>query len=75
MNETTAVVEGGIKHWHPEIHFQLHEYVRYVRVSLTSGYSTDQYFESFRKMCEKAKIENFTVLEVYGTHDLVIRVF
>ena len=75
MNLTVPAVDHKTKHWHPDIHFRLHEYVRYVRVSLNSQYTTEQFFESLRKICRKWNVENFTVLEVYGTHDRVIRIF
>lgn len=75
MTSAILAVDHKAKHWHPDIHFRLHEYVRYVRVSLKTQYTTEQFFEAFKTMCEKWKVENFTVLEVYGTHDLVIRIF
>lgn len=75
MNRAVPAVDLKKKHWHPDIHFRLHEYVRYVRVSLNSQYTTEQFFQSFEKMCQKWNVENFTVLEVYGAHDLIIRIF
>lgn len=75
MRDAVSADDQKARHWHPDIHFRLHEYVRYVRVTLKTQYTTEQFFEAFQALCQKWNVKNFTVLEVYGTHDLVIRIF
>lgn len=63
------------KYWHPDLHFGIHEYVRYYRIQLKSRYSSKEVFASFKALCEFWKVGTYTILEVYGSHDLIVRMY
>jgi hypothetical protein len=70
---TTPVIERIS--WHPDLHFELHEYVRYYRVRLASRYESDKVFKSFKALCAHWEVGTYSILEVYGSHDLIIRLY
>ena len=62
-------------YWHPDLHFGLHEYVRYYRVQVVSRYSSRDVFASFKSLCERWNVGTYSIFEVYGSHDLIIRMY
>ncbi len=75
MDQTTAAVGATRTFWHPDLHFALHEYVRYYRVSMISRYVSDEVFKSFGELCNHLQVGTYSIFEVYGSHDLIIRLY
>lgn len=75
MDQIATPVGAERTYWHPDQHFELHEYVRYYRVSMVSRYVSEEVFESFGDLCTHLQVGTYSIFEVYGSHDLIIRLY